>query len=112
MAINVVWLQRLWPVLKNSGPVISRLAEAYMKRGASRSQAEATAEMAVLLDQILDERLKDMARQSDLARLRQDLAALKRAAEGRAPRRNPYLFLVLAGEIVIIALLVVTLVRL
>ena len=54
MSINIFWLQRLWPVLRNSGPLISRLADTYVKRGADQKSAEAMAEMAVLLDQILD----------------------------------------------------------
>ena len=29
MDINVVWLQKLWPLLRHSGPLISRLAETY-----------------------------------------------------------------------------------
>ena len=114
MSINIFWLQRLWPVLRNSGPLISRLADAYVKRGADQKSAEAMAEMAVLLDQILDERLKSVAQADDMEALRQDLVAL-RSDVGRispAPRRNPYVLLLFLGEVVISVLLIVILVRL
>ncbi len=113
MSINIFWLQRLWPVLRNSGPLISRLADAYVKRGADQKSAERMAEMAVLLDQILDERLKTVAQVDDLEGLRQDLAAL-RTEMGRAQpvaRRNPYILLLLLGEVVIILLLILVLVH-
>ncbi|MHB1202351.1 MAG: hypothetical protein ACYCZC_04300 [Acidithiobacillus sp.] len=114
MAINILWLQRLWPVLRNSGPLISRLADAYVKRGADQKSAETMAEMAVLLDQILDERLQPLPRREDLEALRQELAALRgqlsSAVGGR--QRNPYLLLLLVGQVVIFILLMVILVRL
>ena len=114
MSINIFWLQRLWPVLRNSGPLISRLADTYVKRGADQKSAEAMAEMAVLLDQILDERLKSVAQADDVGALRQGLAALRsEVAKIRpAPRRNPYVLLLLLGEAVISVLLIVILVRL
>ncbi|MFA7495666.1 MAG: hypothetical protein AB7C98_07165 [Acidithiobacillus sp.] len=114
MSINIFWLQRLWPVLRNSGPLISRLAETYVKRGADQKSAEVMAEMAVLLDQILDERLKSVAQAGDLDELRQELAAL-RTDLGRSqsvPRRQSYVWLLLLGEAVILLLLIIILVRL
>ncbi|WP_414040891.1 hypothetical protein ACJU26_01990 [Acidithiobacillus sp. M4-SHS-6] len=108
MSINILWLQRLWPVLRNSGPLITRLADAYVKRGADRKSAERMAEMAVLLDQILDERLKTVAQVDDLENLRQDFAALRTDLNQVHPRlrRHPYLLLLLLGEAVIILLLI------
>ncbi|MDA8120813.1 MAG: hypothetical protein M0Z85_12440 [Gammaproteobacteria bacterium] len=114
MSINLFWLQRLWPVLRNSGPLIARLADVYVKRGADQKSAEVMAEMAVLLDQILDERLKSVAQADDVAALRQDLAALRSAVDRISPssRRNPSVLLLLLGEAVISVLLIVILVRL
>jgi capsular polysaccharide biosynthesis protein len=114
VSINIFWLQRLWPVLRNSGPLISRLADAYVKRGADQKSAEAMAEMAVLLDQILDERLKSVAQVGDVRALQQDLAALRSevAKIHPAPRRNPYVLLLLLGEVVIGVLLILILVHL
>ncbi|MBU2841560.1 hypothetical protein [Acidithiobacillus thiooxidans] len=113
MSINIFWLQRLWPVLRNSGPLISRLADAYVKRGADQKSAERMAEMAVLLDQILDERLKTVAQVDDLEGLRQDLAALRSDVNHTRPvvRRNPYILLLLLGEAFIILLLILVLVH-
>lgn len=114
MAINILWLQRLWPVLRNSGPLISRLADVYVKRGADHKSAETMAEMAVLLDQIFDERLQSLPRQEDLEALRQEVAGLRgqlsSAVGGR--RRNPYLLLLLLGQVAVFILLMVILVRL
>ena len=114
MSINLFWLQRLWPVLRNSGPLIARLADVYVKRGADQKSAEVMAEMAVLLDQILDERLKSVAQADDLEALRQDLTALRTAVAriSPVPRRNPYVLLLLLGEAVIGVLLLVILVQL
>ncbi len=114
MSINIFWLQRLWPVLRNSGPVISRLAEVYVKRGADQKSAEVMAEMAVLLDQILDERLKTVAHADDLENLRQELATLHANFQRVQPasRKNPYMLLLLLGEAVIIVLLIIILVHL
>lgn len=113
MSINILWLQRLWPVLRNSGPLITRLADVYVKRGADQKSAERMAEMAVLLDQILDERLKTVAQVDDLERLRQDLADLRSDLNQARPmvRRHPYILLLLLGEAVIILLLTLILVH-
>ncbi|PKY12122.1 hypothetical protein B1757_01935 [Acidithiobacillus marinus] len=113
MSINILWLQRLWPVLRNSGPLITRLADVYVKRGADQKSAERMAEMAVLLDQILDERLKTVAQVDDLEHLRQDFADLRTALNRVHPpvRRNPYILLLLVGEAVIILLLILILVH-
>lgn len=113
MSINILWLQRLWPVLRNSGPLITRLADAYVKRGADQKSAERMAEMAVLLDQILDERLKTVAQLDDLENLRQDLAALRSdLKQSRSPVwRNLSIRLLLLGEAVIILLLILILVH-
>jgi hypothetical protein len=114
VSINILWLQRLWPVLRSSGPLISRLADVYVKRGADQKSAEVMAEMAVLLDQILDERLKSVAQADDIDALRQDLAALRADVDriSPAPRRNPYVLLLLLGEVVIGILLIMILVHL
>lgn len=114
MAINILWLQRLWPVLRNSGPLVSRLADAYVKRGADHKSAETMAEMAVLLDQILDERLQSLPRHEDLEALRQELTGLRGQLSSVTGdrRRNPYLLLLLLGQVVIFILLMVILVRL
>ncbi|MBU2851621.1 hypothetical protein [Acidithiobacillus ferrivorans] len=114
MSINILWLQRLWPVLCSSGPLISRLADVYVKRGADQKSAEVMAEMAVLLDQILDERLKSVAQADDIDALRRDLAALRADVDSitPAPRRNPYVLLLLLGEVVIGILLIMILVHL
>ncbi|MDD3759394.1 MAG: hypothetical protein PHO57_01010 [Acidithiobacillus sp.] len=106
MDINVVWLQKLWPLLRHSGPLISRLAETYVKRGADRKTAENLAGTAVIVDQVLEERLKDLAQADDLHALRREVAELRALIEQRGlPRRRPLLLFLVIGELIIIALL-------
>jgi hypothetical protein len=103
--VNVVWLQKLWPLLRHSGPLISRLAETYVKRGADRKTAENLAGTAVIVDQVLEERLKDLAQAEQLRALQREVGQLRTLIEqGGLPRRRPMLFYLFLGELIIIAL--------
>ncbi len=105
MDVNVVWLQKLWPLLRHSGPLISRLAETYVKRGADRKTAENLAGTAVIVDQVLEERLKDLAQAEQLRALQREVGQLRTLIErGGLPRRQPMLFYLFLGELIIIAL--------
>jgi hypothetical protein len=100
VGINVLWLQRLWPLLRQSGPLITRLADAYVKRGADKKTAETLAETAVILDQILDERLRGLAQAEEVETLRQEIQALRQELARLGPRRrNPYLIILVLGQL-------------
>lgn len=100
VGINVLWLQRLWPLLRQSGPLITRLADVYVKRGADKKTAETLAETAVILDQILDERLRGLAQADEVEALRQEIQGLRQELARLGPRRrNPYLILILLGQL-------------
>ncbi len=104
--VNVLWLQKLWPLLRNSGPLIARLAESYVKRGADRKTAENIASTAVILDQVLEERLKEVPTIEDLDKLRQELSQLRSLLQSQGlPRRPLILWYLLLGQWIIIALL-------
>ena len=106
MDVNVVWLQKLWPLLRHSGPLISRLAETYVKRGADRKTAENLAGTAVIVDQVLEERLKDLAQADELRVLQRQVAELRALIEHHGlPRRRPLLLFLVLGELIIIALI-------
>ena len=106
MTVNVFWMQKLWPLLRQSAPLVTRLAEMYVRRGADRETAEGLAGTAVLLDQVLEERLRDLARREDVETLRQEVRALR---ENRM-RLQPWLWMaLLLGELAIVVLLLLIL---
>ena len=102
MAVNVLWMQKLWPLLRQSAPLVTRLAEMYVRRGADRETAESLAGTAVLLDQVLEERLRDLARREDVEALRQEVRALGANQKRLQPRLG---MLLLLGELAIVVLL-------
>ncbi len=102
VAVNVLWMQKLWPLLRQSAPLVTRLAEMYVRRGADRETAESLAGTAVLLDQVLEERLRDLARREDVEALRQEVRALGANQKRLQPRLG---MLLLLGELAIVVLL-------
>ncbi|MEW5790097.1 MAG: hypothetical protein ACOY4L_12375 [Pseudomonadota bacterium] len=113
MAINFAAVQGVLKLLKEAGPLVNELKNAYAKRGASEEEAQTAAELTVVLEQLLEKKLEDVPRQRALDKLRMELLRELSMLRARAPERAPLLpWMLLGTNLVTIVLLIVVLVRL
>ena len=112
MAINFAAIQAALKILKEAGPWINELRQAYVKRGASEPQAQAAAELTIVLEQLLEKKLEDVPRRQDLDRFRLELLREVAGLRRTETQKSTVLPLVLLGaNLITIILRIVVLLK-